>query len=147
MNRFTGSVDAKVDAKGRIFIPIVFRKILQETEELCLILHKDIHQNSLILYTAASWESNLNSVREKLNRYNEEHQRFYRQYVMNTETLELDANGRILIPKRYLQEAGISKEVRFLGVDDTIEIWNVEKLEETLFDAQIFRETASRLLG
>lgn len=147
MNRFTGSIDAKVDAKGRVFLPAAFRKILQKTEESSLVLRKDIHQNCLVLYTETSWEAELVRVREKLNRYNEEHQRFYRQYVMNTEIIELDSNGRILITKRYLQEAGIDKEVRFLGVDDTIEIWNIDKLEETLLDAQTFRETASRLLG
>jgi len=37
--------------------------------------------------------------------------------------LPLDANGRILIPRRYTQLVGIEQEVRFIGIGDTIEIW------------------------
>ena len=44
--------------------------------------------------------------------------------VQRLPDMSLDSNGRLLIPRRYLDEAGISSEVRFIGVDDTIEIWN-----------------------
>ncbi|MDR0427877.1 MAG: division/cell wall cluster transcriptional repressor MraZ [Dysgonamonadaceae bacterium] len=145
--RFTGSIDAKMDVKGRVFVPAAFRKILQKGEGEHLMMRKDIYQECLVLYPKQSWEAELNRLREKLNRYNEEHQQFYRQFVMDSEVLEMDSNGRILIPKRYLQKINLSKEVRFLGMDDVFEIWDRNKLEKPLLDSETFKESAARLLS
>ena len=48
--RFTGNIDAKVDEKGRVFVPSSFRKILQREEGMGLILRRDIFQHCLVLY-------------------------------------------------------------------------------------------------
>lgn len=41
----------------------------------------------------------------------------------------MDSGGRILIPRRYLEEADIKSDVRFIGVDNTIEIWQKQAAE------------------
>ena len=48
------------------------------------------------------------------------------------ERIGIDGNGRILIPKRYLESADIQGEVRFIGMDDSIEIWNRQKADNLL---------------
>ena len=58
----------------------------------------------------------------------------------------MDASGRILIPKRYMQLVDIESDVRFLGVDDTIEIWAKEKLEKPLVDPDDFSTQLQRLM-
>ena len=78
------------------------------------------------------WEKEIETLRARLNKWNREQQQIFRQFVLDAERLEMDANGRVLIPKRYLQMVSIETEVRFLGVDDTIEIWASEKLEKPL---------------
>ncbi|NLZ73905.1 MAG: cell division/cell wall cluster transcriptional repressor MraZ, partial [Bacteroidales bacterium] len=50
MSHFLGNFEAKVDAKGRVFVPAVFRKLLQQKEEEWLVLRKDIFQDCLVLY-------------------------------------------------------------------------------------------------
>ena len=47
-------------------------------------------------------------------------------FVAEAEAVALDANGRFLISKRMLKAAGIDRSVRFVGMDDTVEIWNGE---------------------
>ncbi len=47
-----------------------------------------------------------------------------RGFVAGAESVSMDSNGRILIPQRYAEIASLDYEVRFIGVDDTIEIWN-----------------------
>lgn len=48
--RFLGNSEAKTDAKGRVFLPAVFRKQLQAASQECLILRKDTYQDCLVLY-------------------------------------------------------------------------------------------------
>ena len=147
MNRFIGNIDAKADSKGRVFVPAVFRKILNESGEDQLILRKDVYQDCLILYPFQTWNDELNDLRSKLNKWNKEHQRIYRQFVLDSEKLEMELNGRILIPKRYMQMVGISSEVRFVGMDQTIELWSRSKLEQSLLTPEDFEAGVQKLLG
>jgi MraZ protein len=148
MERFIGNIDAKADAKGRVFIPAAFRKILQTSGDASLILRKDIYQSCLVLYPKGIWEEELTTLRSRLNKYNEKQQAVFRRFVMGAELLEMDSNGRVLIPKRYLQMADISGEVRFVGMDNTIEVWSRSRAEKfPMEDDKEFREDFGELLG
>lgn len=147
MIRFTGNSNAKVDVKGRVFVPAAFRKILAQSGEEQLILRKDVYQNCLILYPASAWNEELDQLRAKLNKWDELEQSIYRQFVIDSEILDLDATGRILIPKRYLQMTGISGEVRFVGIDNTIEIWSRSKIDKGLMSPEEFKQNIQKILG
>lgn len=138
MMQFLGNIEAKIDTKGRIFVPAAFRKILQSSSQNTLILRKDIFQDCLVLYPFDVWEEEVAKLRSRLSRWNKGEQALLRQFVVDAERLEMDANGRILISKRYCQMVGITSEVRLLGVDNTIEIWTNEALERTLVSADDF---------
>ena len=71
----------------------------------------------------------------------------FRQFVSDAEVVIPDANGRILIPRRYLLMAGIGSDVRFIGVDDTIEIWARERAEQPFMSAQEFSDALEEALG
>lgn len=144
---FIGNIEAKIDTKARAFVPAVFRKILQNNDESALILRKDIFQNCLVLYPTQVWEKELTNLRARLNRWDRREQALFRQFVVDAEKVDIDANGRILIPKRYLQMTNIVDEVRFLGVDNTIEIWAKEALEETLLAADDFSASIEGLMS
>jgi len=137
--RFFGTIDAKTDAKGQVIIPAVFRKILQSSEETCLILKKDDFRDCLVLYPESAWNNELEKLRERLSIWNEEQQNIFRQRILDVEMLEIDYNGRVLILKRYLQMAGIVSEIRFVGMFDRIEIWSKAKIEKTKIDAESFK--------
>ena len=121
MIRFLGNIEAKTDAKGRVFIPATFRKQLQAASEESLVLRKDVFQDCLVLYPESVWFKTQEELRRRLNRWNARQQAVFRQFVSDAEVVVPDGNGRILIPRRYLQMAGIRDEVRFIGMDNTIE--------------------------
>lgn len=146
MMQFLGNIEAKTDAKGRIFVPAVFRKRLQSEGEEFLVLRKDIFQNCLVLYPGSVWENEIEQLRSRLSRWNKDQQQIFRQFVLDAERIELDASGRILIPKRYLQMADIDVDVRFLGVDETIEIWAKGRLEQPLISPDEFSEKIQELM-
>ncbi|MDR2621369.1 MAG: division/cell wall cluster transcriptional repressor MraZ [Dysgonamonadaceae bacterium] len=147
MERFIGNIDAKADVKGRVFVPAIFRKILQTVGETHLVLRKDVFQDCLVLYPASVWNNELSELRMKLNKWDEEEQQVFRQFSLEAEVLEMDTNGRILIPKKYMQLAKIVNDVRFVGLDYTIEIWNKEVLEKTTFNPATFKENVKKYLS
>ena len=128
--RFIGNIEAKVDAKGRAFLPAAFRKVLQESGEESLVLRKDIFEPCLVLYPESAWNRQLDMLRQKLNRWDGKKQAMFRQFVIDAELITLDSNGRMLIPKRHLKLAEIEQDVRFIGMDDTIEIWSTKNTEQ-----------------
>lgn len=144
--QFLGNIEAKTDAKGRIFVPAVFRKRLQSEGEEFLVLRKDIFQNCLVLYPGSVWENEIEQLRSRLSRWNKDQQQIFRQFVLDAERIEMDASGRILIPKRYLQMADIDVDVRFLGIDETIEIWAKGRLEQPLISPDEFSEKIQELM-
>lgn len=145
--RFLGNIEAKTDAKGRVFLPSAFRRQLQSATESCFIMRKDTYQNCLVLYPGNVWNEQMNELRARLNRWNAKHQMLFRQFVADVEIVTLDGNGRFLIPKRYLKLANIDQEVRFIGMDDTIEIWAKEALEQPFLDIEIFGKELEEIMG
>lgn len=145
--RFLGNSEAKTDAKGRVFLPAVFRKQLQTAFEECLILRKDTYQDCLVLYPESIWNEQMNELRSRLNRWNSKHQMIFRQFVSDVEIINLDSNGRFLIPKRYLKIANIQQEVRFIGMDDTIEIWSKEIANKPFLAPDIFGKELEEIMG
>lgn len=145
--QFLGNIEAKIDAKSRVFVPAVFRKILQSENQNVLILRKDIFQDCLVLYPLYVWEEEVAVLRSKFNRWDKEQQHRFRQFVVDAERLEIDANGRILIPKRYTQMVNILSEIQFLGVDNTIEVWAKGNLDGLMMPADDFGKDIQRLMN
>ena len=144
--RFLGNIEAKIDAKGRAFLPAVFRKELQGAGEERLAVRKDIFQPCLVLYPESVWNRQMDVLRSRLNRWDSTHQAVFRQFVADAEAATLDANGRFLIMKRHLKAAGIDRAVRFIGMDDTIEIWSGDKAESTFMEQEDFGRTLEDIM-
>ena len=144
--RFLGNIEAKTDMKGRAFLPAVFRKVLQASGSESLVLRKDIFQNCLVLYPENVWNEQMDMLRAKLNRYNAQHQKIFREFVSEVEMVSLDGNGRFLIPKRYLQMACIVQNIKFIGMGDTIEIWSNEKIEESRMNSEEFGQALESIM-
>ena len=144
--RFIGNIEARTDAKGRVFLPVVFRKELQASGEDSLVLRKDVFQSCLVLYPASVWNEQMDVLRSRLNRWNATHQQIFRQFVSDAEVMSIDANGRILLPRRYLAMAGITRSVRFIGMGDTIEIWSSEALQTPFMDSAEFGAALETLM-
>ena len=122
MIQFLGNIEAKADAKGRVFIPATFRKQLQAASEERLVLRKDVYQDCLVLYPESVWFATQNQLRCRLNKWNAKQQMIFRQFVSDAEVMTLTGTDASC-SQTYLQMAGIQSDVRFIGVDNTIEIW------------------------
>lgn len=144
--RFLGNIEARTDVKGRVFLPSVFRKEMEAAGVDTLVMRKDVFQRCLVLYPEEVWNEMMRSMRERLSRWDPRQQQVYRQFVSDAEIVTLDSNGRFLLSRRCQEFAGISQQVSFIGMGDSIEIWAREKTEQPFMDQEAFGEALSELL-
>ena len=145
--RFTGNIDAKVDEKGRVFVPSSFRKILQHAVSQGFILRRDIFQCCLVLYPHEVWDAQVDAVTARTNMFDRKGRDALRRFVADAEDITPDSGGRILIPRRYLEEVGICTEVRFIGVDNVIEIWARQAAEALLSEPDTLADSLEEMMN
>jgi len=145
--RFIGNIEAKIDAKYRVFVPAAFRKILVAENQQILYLRKDIFQECIVAYPQSVWEEELTLLRKRLNKWIPEEQEMYRQFMLEAEAVEIDSSGRIHISRSLLNISGIDTEVKFLGVDNTFEIWPKVSLEKNRIAPEQFKKKIRELMG
>ena len=136
--RFLGNIEAKTDAKGRVFLPSVFRKVLQASGEELLVLRKDIYQKCLVIYPESVWNEKVDMLKAQLKPWKPSHQQMFRQFISEAEAISLDGNGRFLISKRLQKSAEIDQDVQFIGMDNTIELWSPQQLKQILKNDEDF---------
>ena len=128
--RFLGNIEAKTDQKGRVFLPSVFRKELQASGEERLVMRMDVHEKCLMLFPESVWNAKMDAMFSNADEWDAVEKKVVRMYMEDVEILQLDGNGRILIPARYLKEAEIDSTVRFIGLNHKIELWAPHNLEK-----------------
>lgn len=144
--RFIGNIEARVDQKGRAFLPSVFRKELQQGGSDRLVLRKDVFQHCLVLYPEEVWVELMTSMRQRLNRWDPKEQLVYRQLMADAEVVTLDGNGRFLISRRSMEFAGISTDVSFIGMGDTVEVWATENVAQPFLDQEEFSNALADMM-
>ncbi|MBR2235727.1 MAG: cell division/cell wall cluster transcriptional repressor MraZ [Prevotella sp.] len=144
--RFLGNIEAKTDSKGRVFLPSTFRKVLQASGEEMLVMRKDIHQDCLVLFPKSVWDARVDALMERVNEWDDEAMMVVRQYMKEAEELAIDGNGRILIPRRYLDMVQVDQTVRLIGINNTIEIWAAEKAEKPFLSQAEFSAKLKALM-
>ncbi len=145
--RFLGNIEARTDAKGRAFLPSAFRKVLMASGEEGLVLRQDIFERCLVIYPETVWNREMDEMRARLSRWDRRQQMVYRSFVSGVTSLAVDANGRILIPKPFLEVAGIRQDIRFVGMGDTIEVWANETGSTPFMSADEFGQTLEQMMA
>ncbi len=129
MSTFIGNIEAKIDSKGRVFIPAAYRKLLPEGYTGRVVLRKDTDNECIVLYPETIWNKKVEELKESLDEWNPIDQMLLMQFVSDAEWLEIDSQGRILIAKRHTQSLNISNELLFVGMMDRFAIWNKQTFE------------------
>ena len=144
--RFLGNIEAKTDMKGRVFLPATFRKVLEQEGENVLVLRRDVHEKCLVLYPLSVWNQRMDQLLAKINPFDREAMMLFREFVSAATELTLDGNGRLLIPKNCMEEVEIAQTVRFVGIDNTIEMWPAEIASKHFFPQDDFATKLEKLM-
>lgn len=147
MATFIGDYTCKVDIKGRIILPMAFKKQMPAEARDHFVVRKDIFENCLVLYSIGDWNLQLEKIRKRINPYNREHNKFLRNFFKGTAELSLDANNRLLLPKRMLDLIGAGRDVILAGQDGRIEIWSADAYDRLDMTPEDFANLAEKLMG
>ena len=147
MVNFIGDYTVRLDSKGRLSFPSAFKKQIREAAQEGFVLKRDVFENCLIMYPMEEWERQNRIIRAKTNPYNKEHAKFLRMFFSGTAEVSLDANNRILIPRRLLDFAEVDGEVVMAGQSGRIEIWASEKYLGVSEADDDFAAMAEKILG
>lgn len=121
---FIGEYNHSLDTKNRIIIPAKFRDELGKN----FVLTKGL-DGCLYVYPKSQWEV-LQKKLETLPLTNKNARAFVRFFFSGAHELELDKQGRTLIPQNLLEYGQIQKEIVSIGVSNRIEIWSKDKWDE-----------------
>ncbi len=124
---FYGEFTCKVDAKSRVRLPGEMIDQLKVIDNQTFIMNRG-EDGQIILFPKPVWEEKLSALRQ-LNRFDSKSRDFTRLFMRGVSTVKLDAGNRLLIPKKLVEYAGISKEIAILALFDQFEIWDTDKYE------------------
>lgn len=130
MKTFLGKIEAKIDVKGRVFVPSVFRKVFSEEDRERVVVRMEADEKYLVVYPESVWNKQVLDLQSKLNEWDPEDQMLLMQFVGDAEMLDFDAQGRVLLPKRLQTRLGGDSELIFVGMVDRIALWSKSMYEE-----------------
>jgi len=122
---FMGEYNHTIDAKGRLIIPSKFREVLGDE----FVVTKGL-DGCLFVYDNNEWTA----FEEKLKSLpltNKDARKFVRFFLAGAANVEVDKQGRILVPSVLREFAEINKDVVLVGVASRIEIWSKERWNST----------------
>ena len=146
MATFIGEYSCKIDEKGRLLLPMAFKKQMPAAANDTFVIKKDIYEKCLVLYSLDEWDRQVTIIRQNLNPYNREHNALLRSFYKGTAEVALDNANRLLVPKRLLQEADVDKDVVLAGQDGKIEMWSKAEYDKIVVGDQ-FASLAEKILG
>lgn len=146
MTSLIGEFDCKVDAKGRFMFPVNLKKQLDAVFEKGFVINRNLHQKCLVLYPVSEWDK-LNKKLSKLNRLIKANDVFVRKFTGGATGCEADSAGRILLPKALNDYAEIKSDIKVLGSNNVIEIWDKKLYDDFLNQDINIEKLAEDVLG
>ncbi|GHT14879.1 transcriptional regulator MraZ [Bacteroidia bacterium] len=149
MELFIGTHYGKLDEKGRVSFPVNFRQAATDgaEQQFCMVANVDVYDQCLVLMTKADFDQQMTLTKQKLNLYDEEDQRVLRELYRDTERLDGDNAGRIMLSKSLCELVNINKDVVFVGWGNEIKLWAKEQYETTRVDKQTKAALVQKRLG
>ena len=147
MLNLIGVHECKMDAKGRVMIPSALKKQLLPVLEGGFVIKRSVFQKCLEVYPMKEWEQTMNQV-NKLNRFVKKNNDFIRMFTAGVKIIEVDANGRLNIPKDLMLYSNLKSELVLSPAVGIVEIWDKNQYEETLENPEMdFGSLAEDVMG
>jgi len=147
MLNLIGTYECKADVKGRVMVPAALKKQLTPVMAEGFVVKRSVFQPCLEMYPMKEWDALMKKMSE-LNRFDRKNDAFIRRFTAGVKVVELDATGRLLIPKDLLAYADINKELVISSAINIVEIWDKDKYEQAIDDAaDDFADLAEEVMG
>ncbi len=126
---FRGVTELSLDAKGRMAMPARYRERLLEQCNGALVVTIDVQEKCLSLYPLPEWEI-IQAKLDALPSLNPQTAMMKRLLMGNATDVEMDGNGRILVPPTLRKHAGLEKQLVMIGQGKKFELWDGAQWEQ-----------------
>lgn len=120
---FRGLNGINIDAKGRFIMPSRYRERLLLDSKSCVVLTIDTEEQCLLLYPLPEWEE-IERKLASLPSFNPAARRIQRLLIGHATDVEMDGQGRILLPPLLREYAGLDKSAVLVGQGKKFELWD-----------------------
>ena len=141
-----GEYDCKVDAKGRFLFPSDLKKQMNTSFDKGFVVNRNLHQECLLLYPMDEWNV-VNENLKKLNRLIKANDIFIRKFMGGATICVADSAGRILIPKPLSEYAHVKSDIKVIGSNNIIEIWDKDLYHQFLNQEIDIEKMANDIFG
>ncbi|MFM9945334.1 MAG: division/cell wall cluster transcriptional repressor MraZ [Bacteroidia bacterium] len=146
MPKFIGEFDGKIDAKGRVVLPVGLKKQLPDGSSDHLVINRGFDK-CLVIYTRDNWEKETQKL-EGLDSFNKVDRQFIRIFNNGATEVGLDTANRILIPKKLSIYAELENDVVLYAYDNKIEVWSLINYEAQMdIDPDEFSKMAENVMS
>ena len=139
---FRGIGNATLDSKGRMALPARNREVVQLAADGKVVVTIDMREPCLLMYPLPEWEVVQRKL-EGLSNVNPQARLLQRLLIGHATDLELDANGRVLLPAMLRNHAALEKKLVLVGQGNKIEIWSEAKWHDSM---ETWQGDAAKLL-
>ncbi len=128
---FQGSHAINMDAKGRLAVPAKYRDTLADSCDGRIVMTAHTQDKCVLLYPENEWALILPKI-EALPTFNKAALRAQRLLIGYACALELDGNGRVLVPPTLREYAGLEKKLMLVGLGKKFELWSEEAFQSSI---------------
>lgn len=132
---FQGSHAINLDAKGRLAVPAKYRDSLAETCGGRIVMTAHTQDKCVLLYPEPEWLQILPKI-EALPTFNKAALRAQRLLIGYACPLELDSNGRVLVPPTLRDYAGLEKKLMLVGLGKKFELWDEDAFRGSIVEQE-----------
>lgn len=129
MALFLGTIENKIDVKGRVSVPADFRMAIKNDDFQGVILYHSFTNKCIEGCTMNRMEQ-LSDATDNLDLFSEENENLNSLIFSDARQLAFDITGRVIIPSDLLEFAGIKGNALFVGRGKTFQIWNVDEFKK-----------------
>lgn len=133
---FQGSHNINMDTKGRIAIPARHRETIADESEGRIVMTAHTQDRCVLVYPESEWAVILPKI-EALPTFNKVALRAQRLLIGYATAVELDANGRVLVPPTLRDYARLDKKIMLVGLGKKLELWSEEAWLQSVADIQV----------
>ena len=147
MINLIGTYECKIDVKGRLLLPVNLKKQLGDHVNESFIVRRSVFQNCLELHPFSEWKLTMEKI-NKLNKFVKKNNDFIRMYTAGVRIVELDSNGRLLIPKDLSNIYFSNNEIVLTSAINIVEIWDKMQYENLINNsADDFADLSESVMG
>ena len=124
----------KLDAKNRVTLPAKLRAHFEDGA----VISKGI-EHCLVVYNREGWDSFTEAQMGRLDPFSKQGRNMSRHLYAGAAEVEVDRQGRIMIPPAQIAHAKLSRDIVVAGLRDRLEIWDLEawRTQEADFEGSV----------